>query len=53
MKDGAVLKIIEELDTRRKLGGFNQNITREIFHGFQDEITNGIGGEMGVRRRQF
>ena len=34
------------------MGGFNKNITRYIFHVFCDNITNGIGGEMGVMRRE-
>ena len=34
------------------MGGLNKNITREIFPVFCDNITNGIGGEMGVMRRE-
>ena len=42
--DDVVLKIIQELDTRGKLGGFNKNKTKDILHEFLDERMNGIGG---------
>ena len=34
------------------MGGYNKNITMDIFHVFCDNIPNDIGGEMGVRRRE-
>ena len=42
--DDVVLKIIQELDTRGELGGFNKNKTKDILHEFLDERMNGIGG---------
>ena len=40
-------QMIEKLNGRQILGGFNQSQIREIFQGFKYEITNEIGGEMG------
>ena len=51
MKDDMLAKIIEELDTRGSLGGFNQNQMRGVLHGFQDETMNGIVVGAGGRRR--
>ena len=35
--------MIYELNKRGKLGGFNQNKTREVLKGFLDEIINEVG----------
>ena len=40
-------QMIEKLNGRQILGGFNQSQIRDIFQGFKYEITNEIGGEMG------
>ena len=34
------------------MGGYNKNITRDIFHVFFDNITNVIGEDMVVRSRE-
>ena len=36
------LKVINELDRKGALSGNNQNKTRDILHGFLDEIINEI-----------
>ena len=45
-------QIIEELDGRQILGGFNQSQIREIFQGFKYEIMNYIAGDKGGRLRR-
>ena len=44
-----VSEIIEELNGRHILGGFNYNKSRDIFKGFRDGIMNYIGGGGGFR----
>ena len=40
-----VSKMIEYLNLREILGGFNKSQMRDIFQGFQYEIMDDIGGE--------
>ena len=40
-------QMIEELNGRHILGGFNQSQVRELFQGFKNEIMNDIGGDRG------
>ena len=47
MRDGVVSTMILELNERQRLGGFNQNQVKEIFHEFRYEILDYIGGRMG------
>ena len=47
-----VSKMIEDLDRRGALGGFNHN-KKIFFQGFRYGIMNEIGGERGGRRREF
>ena len=50
--DEVVLKMLEELDTSRIMGGFNYNKCMEILYGFRDEILNEIGGDTGGTSRE-
>ena len=40
---GVVSKLIDKLNGRYRLGGFNQNQMREILQGVLDEIFNDVG----------
>ena len=50
--DEVVLKMLEQFDTSRIMGGFNYNKCMEILHGFRDEIMNDIGGDTGGTSRE-
>ena len=38
LRDGVVSTMILELNERQRLGGFNQNQVKEIFHEFRYEL---------------
>ena len=44
LSDSVVSKMIQDLDGRQRLDGFNQNRIRYLLQGFQYEIMNEIGG---------